>query len=425
MTARSRQNRNTLLAINVIDMMGLFIILPILPELMDYYLKLAHPADGWLVNLEQRLRTLLPAGGDSAVLAGGLAASVFSFFQFLSSPLLGALSDRAGRKPVIIAGSIGFAAAAVLWYFSDSFTLFFLSRVIGGIAGGTAAVGAAAIADISTDENRTKNVALLGASFGVGSILGPMLASFLMQIPWTPSGSLHPFTLCALASALIGALSIPVSILLLSEPERHIAPSAVSAFQTAKSIPFFMTITVVNLMFSIVYTGMEFFIPFYFRIDFGLSAGGIGLTFLYLGILVVAGQAMLVPLLAKRMSEKRIAAAGLLLVPVPLVLFASAAPNLILAFVWLFPIALGIAMIFAGMNALATSMAPVQSRGAAIGFFQAFFPLGAGFGPLLTGSLYWGFGIFLTCIVLGSSFLVLAAFLSRVPGRRSSSADAR
>jgi MFS family permease len=418
-----RQNRNTLLSINVIDMMGLFIILPILPELMDYYLKLAHPMDGWLLYLEGALRSALPAGGDSAVLAGGLAASVFSFFQFLSSPLLGALSDKIGRKPVIVAGSIGFVAAAGLWYYSDSFTLFFLSRVIGGVAGGTAAVGAAAIADISTDENRTKNVALLGASFGVGSILGPMLAAFLMQIHWTPPGSVHPFTICALASAFIGFTSVPVSIFLLSEPDRHISSSALSAFQTARAIPFFITITVVNLVFSIVYTGMEFFIPFYFRIDFALSPAGIGLTFLYLGVIVVAGQALLVPILAKRMSEKRIAQAGLLVVPVPLVLFASAAPNLALAFLCLLPLALGIAMIFAGMNALATSMAPRESRGAAIGFFQAFFPLGSGFGPLLTGSLYWSSGIVVTCMVLGSSFLFLAALLSRVPGRAPNADD--
>lgn len=399
-------------------MVSLFIILPLLPELMDYYLKLGHPMDRWIVSLVESLRRLLPAGRDSAVLVGGIAASVFSFFQFLSSPLLGRLSDRIGRKPLLIAGSCGFTAAAVVWFFSGSFTLFFISRIIAGIAGGTAAVGAAAIADISTDEDRTKNVALLGASFGVGSILGPMLASFLMQIPWTLPGSLHPFTLCALASAFIGLASVPVSVFFFKEPNRHITSSALSAFETARSIPFFLTVTAVNLMFSIVYTGMEFFIPFYFRIDFGLSPAGIGLTFLYLGVIVVAGQALLVPQLAKHMSEKRIAAAGLLLVPLPLVLFATAAPNLMLAFAWLFPLAVGIALIFAGMNSLATAMAPEKSRGAAIGFFQAFFPLGAGFGPLLTGSLYCGFGIQITCIVLGSSFFILAAALSRVPGKR-------
>lgn len=406
------------MSINVIDMISLFIILPLLPELMDYYLKLGHPMDRWIAGLERNLRGLLPAGGDSAVLIGGVAASVFSFFQFVSSPLLGSLSDRVGRKPLLIAGSLGFVAAALVWLFAGSFTLFFISRIIAGIAGGTAAVGAAAIADISTDQDRTKNVALLGASFGVGSILGPMLASFLMQIPWMPPGSVHPFTLCALASAFIGLLSVPVSLFFFQEPGRHTDSSALSAFQTARSIPFFLTITAVNLMFSIVYTGMEFFIPFYFRIDFGLAPAGIGLTFLYLGVLVVAGQALLVPRLSKFMSEKRIAAAGLLLVPLPLVLFASAAPNLLLAFAWLLPLAIGISLIFAGMNALATSMAPKESRGAAIGFFQAFFPLGAGFGPLLTGSLYWGFGIQITCVVLGASFLILALVLSRVPGRR-------
>lgn len=410
------RNRNILLSINVIDMIGLFIILPILPEMMQHYLTRNHSFDSWLIDLNRFLAETLPPDrkNDSILIAGGLAASVFSFMQFFSSPILGRWSDRVGRKAVLVVGSTGFVAAAVLWYFADSFTLFFLSRALSGAACGTVSVGSAAMIDISTPEDRTRNVSLLGASFGVGALAGPVLASFLAQfqvsLPWAS----HPFALCALASILIGLVSVPVNCFLFENPSAQVKAQPGSAYKIAASIPWFMWLTFANLLFSVVYTGMEFFIPFYFKMDFGMGPGGIGLTFLYLGLLVVAGQGFLVPFLSKQFSERQIALAGFAAVPIPLVLFSFAAPSVFAAFAALLPAALGIACIFAGLNAMASHMAPEESRGAAIGVFQAFFPLGNGFGPIVAGILYWTVGIQWTCVILSCGFLGLALLMQRI-----------
>lgn len=410
------RNRNILLSINVIDMIGLFIILPILPEMMQYYLTKSHALDGWLLDLNRILSDALPPDrkNDSILIAGGLAASIFSFMQFFSSPILGRWSDRVGRKAVLVVGSSGFVAAALLWYFADNFTMFFLSRALSGAACGTVSVGSAAMVDISTPEDRTRNVSLLGASFGVGALAGPVLASFLTQFHVIPPLASHPFALCALASIIIGLISVPVNLFLFTNPVNQIKAQPGSAYRIAFRIPWFMWVTFANFLFSVVYTGMEFFIPFYFKMDFGMGPGGIGLTFLYLGVLVVAGQGFLVPWLSKRFTEKQIAIAGFLAAPVPLVLFSFAAPNLFLAFAALLPAALAIACIFAGLNALASHMAPEESRGAAIGVFQAFFPLGNGFGPIVAGFLYWTVGIQWTCVILGCGFLGLGVLMRRV-----------
>ena len=146
----------------------------------------------------------------------GLLISVYSLAQFFSAPLWGRWSDRIGRKPVLLAGLAGTAAAHLLFAFSVNLTTLFLSRAIAGIFGGTIGVGLASIADLTNEKERSKNMGLVGLAFGLGFTLGPALGALFIFLG---KSGLPPFGVhsAALGAALTEALNFLFCFLFLKE----------------------------------------------------------------------------------------------------------------------------------------------------------------------------------------------------------------
>ena len=159
-----------------IDAMGIGLIVPVMPDL---------------------LREI--SGGDlgNAAIWGGILASIFAIMQFLFGPTLGSLSDRYGRRPVLLVSLIVMAVDFIVMGLAHSIWLLITTRIIGGIAAATQSTAAAFISDISTAKTRSANFGILGASFGVGFVLGPLLGGLLgefgFRIPFFAAAALATF----------------------------------------------------------------------------------------------------------------------------------------------------------------------------------------------------------------------------------------
>ena len=155
----------------LIDAMGIGIIIPVMPGLIT---------------------ELTGEGLDKAAQYNGVLATVYALMQFLFAPLLGALSDRYGRRPMLLISMLGLGIDFLFHAIVPTLALLFISRVAAGIAGASHTVANAYIADISSEENRAKNFGMIGAAFGLGFILGPVIGGIAAE--W---GTRAPFFVAA------------------------------------------------------------------------------------------------------------------------------------------------------------------------------------------------------------------------------------
>src|SRR5207249_1133339 len=170
-----------------VDMVGFSIIFPLFPEMLKFYLG----REGREGALGALLKTLESAFGQSseqqvAVLFGGVLGSLYAVLQFIFAPLCGCLSDRVGRRPVLLLTIGGISISYLLWFFSGSFTLLVAARFLGGLMGGNISVATAAVADSTTAENRAKGMGIIGAAFGLGFILGPTIGGVMYHVVKIP-----------------------------------------------------------------------------------------------------------------------------------------------------------------------------------------------------------------------------------------------
>jgi DHA1 family tetracycline resistance protein-like MFS transporter len=284
-----------------LDLLGVGVLLPIIPQL------LADPASNYY---------LLPAGWTyqgGLVLLGWLVA-IYPLMQFLSTPILGQLSDRYGRKPVLGFSIFGTAIGYVLFaigILTRNIPLLFFSRALDGITGGNLSVAQAVIADITPPKDRAKRFALIGAAFGAGFVLGPYLGAKLASPGISFFGIFHtphwfnpatPFWF----TAILSLVNLGILLALLPETHkqlRHVKiklTKSLSNIFTAVSYPGLRTIFPTVFLF---WGGFAFFQTFFqvLLIDkLHFTPNNIGDFFAYVGIWIAVVQAVITPLLAKR-----------------------------------------------------------------------------------------------------------------------------
>ena len=273
----------------VLDSMGIGIIVPVMPDLIQ---------EVGNFDLSQ------------AALWGGTLTVVFAINQFLFSPALGGLSDAYGRRPVLLVALFVMALDYLVMALAQSLWLLFIGRVVGGITAATQSTASAYMADISSKEDKAKNFGLLGAAFGVGFILGPMLGGLLSEY-----GSRAPFyaaAAIAFLNMLFGYFVLPETVTAVNRRKfewRRANPFG--AFKQMKKLPGLMPMLLVFLLLSIAFFVYPAIWAFFGRAQFNWDARMVGLSLAAYGLGIVIIQGALIRPILARFGEKNTALFGM------------------------------------------------------------------------------------------------------------------
>jgi len=199
-----------------IDLVGFSIIFPLFPSILDYYLA-KDGGSGLLANLLAWLDNLSATlgGGErfTPVLFGGVLGSLYATLQFFFAPIWGGLSDKHGRRPILIITTIGMALSYFAWVFAGNFGLLIAARIIGGIMSGNLSVATAAVSDVTTEKDRAKGMGIIGAAFGLGFVAGPAIGGFASSIdllamnPDLGAYGINPFSFVALIATVLSVVN--------------------------------------------------------------------------------------------------------------------------------------------------------------------------------------------------------------------------
>ena len=259
----------------------------------------------------QLIRSLV--GGDRALGAEllGVFATVFAVMQFLCSPLLGALSDRFGRRPVIILSNFGLAVDYLIMALAPNVGWFFLGRILAGGTSASSSTAYAYIADVTSSEKRAASFGLIGGAFGLGFIMGPMLGGILGQIDprlpfWAAAG-------LSLLNGVYGLMVLPES---LSKANRGAfsvkRANPVGAFRLLSSHPQLLGFAGVNFILQLAHAVFTTVWILYTADRYHWSPFWIGLSMGVVGVSSVVVQALVVRVVVARLGERRSLLTGLL-----------------------------------------------------------------------------------------------------------------
>lgn len=355
------------LVVLFLDILGLGIVIPVLPELVDSFVP-----------------------GDASAAAPWYAAlaSVYAVMQVLFAPLVGALSDRFGRRTVILASLTAFGGSYLILAVAPSLTWLFIGRILAGITGATITAANAYIADVSTPQTRARNFGFVGVAFGLGFIFGPAIGGLLGGL-----GLRVPFYAAA-ASALVGAL---YGLLILPEslpPERR-RPFSWSAAIPLRSLgvlsayPLVVGIAVSFLFFTLAQRGLETVFVLYtaYRYDWGPSENGLALALV--GVMAALVQGGLVRPLVARLGERRTILVGLTVSTLSFVGYGLASQGWMLLAVIAFA-SLG-AVAGPAIQGLVAGTVPGNEQGAVQGALTSLQSLSSVLAPLAAGTIFGAF----------------------------------
>ncbi|HEY5649893.1 MAG TPA: MFS transporter [Acidimicrobiia bacterium] len=360
------------------DLLGFGIIIPLLPLYADSF-------------------------GATATTIGILFAS-YSLAQFVLSPVWGRISDRVGRKPVLVVTIVGSAIGSLTLGLAGSLTVLFIGRIIDGASGASVAVARAAVADVATPEQRPRLMGLLGAAFGFGFVIGPVVGSLAAL-----GGPEIPFFLAAAISAA-NAIATWIRV-----PESRVVTAAGASSGSIRDLSGTVARLVVLTFVGITAFGaFEATFSLLAEVRLGLGEAEIGFVFAGLGVLLVATQGGLIGPATRLVGERQLIRVGLVLNVVGF-LMLSTAESWALLIPGLAILALGQGFITPALaSAIAGSAEPGRS-GAALGVQQSAGGLARVVGPAMGGAL---FAIELAVPYVVAAGLTLAA-LPIVPRRGS------
>lgn len=385
--ARSRHIIPFIVFTIFIDAVGFGIIMPVLPQLIMDIGRIAL-AD--------------------AIEVGAWIGFAMALATFFAAPVLGNLSDAFGRRRVLLLSLGGLCIDYVLLVVVDTLPLLFLARIISGIFGGSFAPAQAAIADVTAPEERARNFGFVGAAFGVGFIMGPVIGGLLGEM-----GPRAPFV----AAAVLAGVNFLYGLTLFPEtlpPERRRRfdwrrANPLGALAAARAAPGMMAVAGILLLWQIASLVYPMTWSFYGIAQHGWSSRTIGLSLAFVGVVMALSQSFLTGPLVKRWGERKAASVGITAASTAFILYAFASETWMVFAIMLF---LAIqALVQPSLMAMMSRRATPETQGEVQGISSMAMGVGNLVAPLLlTGTMARFTGPDAPVQFPGAAFVVAALF---------------
>ncbi|KAJ6628741.1 major facilitator superfamily domain-containing protein [Mycena sp. CBHHK59/15] len=437
----------------VLDLFAFTIPLPLFPRLIEWYtVRESSDPTGFLSRTLQFVSLIrgflykpsIHSKKWDIVLLGGLMGSVFSTLQFLVSPRIGSLSDKYGRKRILLITMIGNILSAVLWIQSTTFASYMLSRVVGGLSEGNVQLAIAILSDVTTPVNRSKALAHVGIAFAICFCIGPPIGAYFASRPLP--ASMNTFGL----DLNVYAVPAVITLVLLVAETLFLATNGASSSKPARKasieqrIRILKTLRGLHFMFLGIFSGVEFTLTFLTFDLFDWNNKQNGTLIGSIGIISALLQGGYVRRATSKIGEGVMArrgvsscAGGLVLLAL-LPRFISTQPTLALRL--LQGAAVCIAFTSATVVNSLTAFASLQcdeggvdpftgkpikehsqlAKGKALGQFRSSGQLGRAIGPLLACASYWTFGPSLTYAISAIAMVGLSASMKSIAAIKSS-----
>jgi MFS transporter, DHA1 family, tetracycline resistance protein len=351
----------------LIDITGWGIIIPVIPKLIS---ELIH--------------------GDISEAAkyGGWLTFAYAITQFVFAPIIGNLSDQYGRRPILLFSLFGFSLDYLMLAFAPTITWLYIGRIIAGITGASITTAAAYIADVSTPENRAKNFGLIGAAFGLGFIIGPVIGGILGQY-----GSRIPFyaaaILCML-NFLYGYFILPESLAKKNRRKFELKrANPIGAFINLKKYPSLIGLVVAIFILYVASHAVQGNWSYFTMYKFNWTEKMVGISLGVIGLLVGIVQGGLIRWINPILGNQKSIYIGMALYTLGMFLFASATEGWMM-FVFLIPYCLG-GIAGPALQSVVSSQVPANEQGEIQGTLTSLMSASAIIGPPLMSSVFYFF----------------------------------
>lgn len=389
----------------LIDLMGLTLIIPIMP-----YYAASFGADAFVI---------------------GLLSATYPMMQFFGAPILGGISDKVGRRPVLLVSQLGTFTGFIIMGFANSLFILFLARIIDGISGANIATAQAVITDSTTEKTRTRGLGLIGAAFGLGFIIGPIITFVTLAL------SDDNYSLVAFIAAGFSLLSITLSYFWLEEtlpPEKRGQGKTrirvgLGAMVDALRRPQIGFLLLLMFAYQFAFGGYEHMLSLFTLDRLGMNASSNAGLFVFAGVIIVGVQGYFVGIWSRRYGDRWLLLFGLAVLAVGLILtavtpqqpvpwYSEAAMLEELAtdvtqdgvaldlpddsangwwgLVWIliatFPAAIGGGILQPTINSVLSQQVGADEVGGILGLSAAFFSAANALTPVILGALFKFFG---------------------------------
>jgi DHA1 family tetracycline resistance protein-like MFS transporter len=376
----------------LIDVIGLGIIIPVVPKLIE---------------------NLTGEGLSAASRYGGWLVFSFAIMQFLFSPVLGALSDRFGRRPVLLISLFGLGLDYILHAYAPTIGWLFVGRLIAGVMGASITTATAYIADISTPEKRSQNFGLIGAAFGLGFIVGPLIGGLSAKL-----GPSVPFLVAAcltFLNVLYGFFVLPES--LLNENKRKFEwkrANPIGSLKHLKKYPLVSGLIASLVLIYIASHAVQSNWSYFTMYKFNWNEEMVGYSLAAVGFLISLVQGFLIRYINPKLGVNKSIYLGLALYAIGLVLFGIAWQSWMM-FAFLIPYCLG-GITGPALQGLISNQVPANEQGELQGALTSLISLTSIVGPLIMNNLFAYATSKDSLFYLPGASFFLAAFLILISG---------